>query len=311
MSLARILPLLCLAALSACGDLPQPFLGRPGATAERLSLPPPSRLAIPLPTSSLLTDSAAKAWSDALADALVAQELPAFSTTAARPGDWHLILTAEIENGSVVPTYTVADPRGHPMGSSEGPAVPAQDWAAGQPATLQAAANAVAPKVIALLSGIEARREMSDPKSLLNRPPVIYFKGVTGAPGDGNAALARQMQTRLPNLGDLVQDNPKGADFSVAGVIKTAPGANKTERIEIQWIVNDARGNETGRVLQINEVAPGSLDTYWGEVAIVVASEASGGVHEVITNATGRGAAPANAPADAPGKTSSLIKSGG
>ena len=57
-------------------------------TALRLAQPPPSRLAIPLPTASLLTDDAAKAWSGALADdALVAQELPASAAPVGR-GDW-------------------------------------------------------------------------------------------------------------------------------------------------------------------------------------------------------------------------------
>ena len=274
--------------LAGCGDLPQPFLGRPGATAMRLAQPPPSRLAIPLPTASLLTDDAAKAWSAALADALVDNELPASAHKAAK-GDWSLVLSADLENGSVVPTYTVMDPFGRPQGASQGPPVAARDWAAGQATTLKAAADAEVPKVIAMLNGIEARREQSDPTSLLNRPPVIYFKGVTGAPGDGNFSLTKQMIARLPNLGDVVQDTAKGADFALEGQIKTAPGAGNTTRVEIQWIVTDARGQEDGRVVQINEVPPHSLDEYWGEVASVVATEAAGGVHEVVTNATGRG----------------------
>ena len=289
--MTRTLALGALLLLAACGDLPQPFLGRPGATALRLAQPPPSRLAIPLPTASLLTDNAAEAWSTALADALVAGELPAGAHPVGR-GDWSLVLSAELQDGAVVPTYTVMDPSGHPQGASQGPPVPARDWAAGQPATLKAAADAEVPKVIALLNGIEARREMSDPHSLLNRPPVIYFKGVTGAPGDGNTSLTRQMTTKLPNLGDVVQDTAKGADFTVEGQVKTAPGAGNTTRVEIQWIVTDAKGEENGRVVQLNEVPPHTLDQFWGEVAVVVANEASSGVHEVVTNATGRGKRP-------------------
>ena len=82
--------------LAGCGDLPQPFLGNPGATAMRLAQPPPSRLAIPLPTDSLLTDDAARAWSQALADALLAQELPVRAAKA-QPSDWRLILSADLE----------------------------------------------------------------------------------------------------------------------------------------------------------------------------------------------------------------------
>jgi hypothetical protein len=276
--------------LAGCGDLPQPFLGRPGATAMRLAQPPPSRLAIPLPTASLLTDAAALTWSKSLADALLAQDLPA-AAMRPRPGDWRLILTAEVEDGAVVPTYTVTDSVGHQQGASQGAPVPAADWAAGEPATLKAAAEAEAPKVIALLNGIEARRQMSDPHSLLNRPPIVFFKGVTGAPGDGNVSLTRQMTTKLPNLGDVVQDTAAGADFSVAGEVKTAKGAGNTTRVEIQWIIIDDKGQERGRVVQLNEVPPGSLDQYWGEVAVAVATEAAGGVNEVILQASGRASA--------------------
>ncbi len=290
-----------LAPLASCGDLPQPFRDRPGATATRLSQPPPARLAIPLPTQSLLTDDAAQSWSHALADALVAQELPV-TASAPRPGDWHLLLTAEMQGGSVVPTYTVTDPHGVPQGASQGTPVPPADWAAGQPQTFKAAADEEAPKVVALLGGIEARREMSDPHSLLNRPPVIYFKGVTGAPGDGNTSLARQMVQHLPNQGDVVQDTPKGADYTLEGQIKTAPGAGGTLRIEIQWLVDDSSGGERGRVVQINEVPLHSLDSFWGDVAVTVATEAAGGVEEVINQASGRATMPAAAAALGPAK---------
>ena len=53
--------LLLLLLLAACGALPQPFFGNPGATGSRLAEPPPSRLAIPTPSQSLLSDEAAQA----------------------------------------------------------------------------------------------------------------------------------------------------------------------------------------------------------------------------------------------------------
>lgn len=285
MSLIRLLlPLLL---LGGCGDLPQPFLGRPGANALRLAQPPPSRLAVPPPTDALLPDAEANAWSQATAAALVAQDLPASANQPLR-GDWRLLLTARTEGAMVVPTYTVTNPNGEPQGSLDGPPVPMRDWAEGGPALLKAAATAEAPKVASLLASIEAHRQQSDPNSLLNRPPKLFLIGVTGAPGDGDTSLMKQMMQRLPTLGDVVLDGSRGADFTVAGDIKTAPGAGKTTRVEIQWIVNDARGRERGRVLQINEVPAGSLDSYWGEIAVAVATEAAGGVHDVVVEATGR-----------------------
>jgi len=275
--------------LAGCGDLPQPLLGNPGAAGRRLAQPPPARLTIPVPTQSLLTDGAARLWANATAAALQAQEIPAIAGTG-RPVGWRLMLSAETRGRDVVPTYTVQDPAGVPQGTSQGPAVPARSWFEGAPATFKTAAESEAASVVTLLNHIEAARQQSDPNSLVNRPAKLYFAGVTGAPGDGDRALTQQMLTRLPNLGDLVQDTAKDADFTVAGHVKTAPGANGATRVELQWVVTDPKGEERGRVVQLNEVPPHTIDAYWGDVAMVAATEAASGVHEVVVQQTGRAA---------------------
>ena len=55
-ALCLALPLL----LTACGDLPEPFLGNPGATARRLAQPPTPRLAVPPMGNMLLPDAASQ-----------------------------------------------------------------------------------------------------------------------------------------------------------------------------------------------------------------------------------------------------------
>jgi hypothetical protein len=64
------------------------------------------------------------------------------------------------------------------------------------------------------------------------------------------------------------------------------PIVGQQERVEIQWIIKDAKGNERGRVVQLNVIPAGSLDHYWGDVASVVATEASGGVNDVLKKQT-------------------------
>ena len=273
--------------LAACGDLPQPFRGQPGAMASRLALPPPTRLAVPPPMAALLPNASAELLAGAMAEALVAQDVPAERTSRSRKGDWQLVLTAELRQQQVVPSYSVVDPAGISQGSTEGHPIPIRDWAEGDPATLRQTAADAAPGIVALLSRIDAARRQSDPNSLLNRPARIFVSGVKGAPGDGNRSLDNQMRGRLVDLGLLSQDTAQGADFTVAGEVNTAPGANGTLRIEVQWIVNDARNNEVGRILQINEVPPAAVATYWGDIANAVAKEASGGVRDVVLNSTG------------------------
>lgn len=282
-------------ALAGCGDLPQPFLGNPGSAARRLAQPPPSRLTVPVPTESLLPDGAAEAWARAMTDALVAHEVPAVVASQQRRGDWQLVMSAEMRGGAVLPSYTVQNPAGASAGVTEGALVPVQAWADASAATLKSAADSAAGNVASLLARIEAARRAADPNDLINRPAKLYFSGVTGAPGDGNQSLARQMRAKLVNVGQATQNTASGADFTLRGEVRTAPGAGGTLRVELQWVVDDATGEERGRVVQLNEVPPGTLDSYWGDVAVVVAQEAAGGVKEVLSQQTGRRAAPAAA----------------
>ncbi len=275
---------LLLLLLAGCGNLPQPFLGRPGATATRLSQPPPSRLSVPVPSQSLLPDAANAAWATAMADALTAEDIPAVA--GSRPREWSLGMTAELRGPDVIPIYTIRNPANESMGTSESPPIPAAQWSDGSPATLAAAAKTAAPGIASLLGRIEAAAKQSDPNSLLNRPARIWFTGVTGAPGDGNTSLPAQMRAKLTALGLVIQDDARGADFSLAGTVNAEPGLAGTIRIEVQWTVADAQG-ERGRILQLNEVPPVTVNRFWGDVAVAVAAEAAGGVRDVILNATG------------------------
>lgn len=279
-----LLTLATLLLLSACGGLPQPFFGNPGNAGALLAQPPPSRLAIPTPAQSLLTDAGSEAWANAMADALTNQEIPA-SHSATRPGDWTLNLSAVLDGPNVIPTYTLANSLGASQGTSQGAPVPAAQWAANDPAVLKSAAAAAAPGITELLNRIEAARLQSDPNSLLNRPARVYLSGVSGAPGDGNTSLATQMRAKLTGLGIVVQDTATNADFQLRGEVRTAQGANGTIRIELQWILDDSRG-ERGRLLQLNEVPPAAVNRYWGDVAVAAAEEAATGVKDVITNAS-------------------------
>ena len=98
------------------------------------------------------------------------------------------------------------------------------------------------------------------------------------------AAWPEQMRVKLGGLGFVVQDTAKQADFEVKGDVRTAPGLNGTLRIELQWIVLNGAG-ELGRIVQINEVPPLAVRSYWGDIAVAAATEAAGGVRDVINNA--------------------------
>jgi len=293
--LRRILATLPLL-LAACGDLPAPFLGNPGATARRLAQPLSPLLAVPPPSDALLTHEGSTSLSGDLALALQNADVPALARTA-QSTDWRLETRAEVKGGRVVPTFTVVDPEGSVQGTAEGRDIPASAWASADAAMLKQVAEDAGPKVAALLTSIRVARDQADPNSLYNRPAKVMVADVTGAPGDGNPALTRLMRARLGSFGPVIQTTATGADFIVVGQVKIAPIPNRRERVEIQWIVSVPSGDERGRVIQLNEIPAGTLSGFWGDVAVVVVEEASAGLNDVLLRQSGREPGGSQAPA--------------
>jgi hypothetical protein len=288
--------LVTLLGLAACGDLPEPFLGNPGATARRLAKPPAPLLAVTPGTDTLLSDQANKDLANQLAQALQATEVPAMVRTTPEKTDWRLITRATQANNMVNPEFSVLDPEGKEEGKAVGEPVPVADWASASPELLRRIAAEAAPRVGAMLTGIRVAHEKADPNSLYNRPAKVMVADVTGAPGDGNVALTRQMRARLAVLGPVVLTTPTDADFIVQGKVTVTPLPQHKERVEIQWSVNVPSGDERGKVIQLNEIPAGTLSQYWGDVAVVVASEASNGINDVIRRQSDKEPASAQQP---------------
>jgi hypothetical protein len=282
-----LLSLIC-ALLTSCGDLPEPFIGNPGATARRLAIPAtPAMLAVPPPGQALLDGPSKQDFADLLALSLQKEDVPSLAR-APHKGDWRLAVTAEQQGDQIVPRYAIQDPTGKELGTVDGAAFPATGWTAGAPGTLGQAAKDAVPKVVALMLSIRNTRDRADPKSLLNRPAKLFVADVTGAPGDGNEALTRLIRARLAEFGPLVQATPDGADFFVKGQVTVTPIPANQQRVEIAWTVTRPSGVLNGKVSQLNNVPAGSLDHYWGDIAAAVTQEASGGVFEVVERFIGR-----------------------
>ncbi len=283
--IGRLALLLCLA-LPACGDLPEPFIGNPGATARRLAQPPPPLLAVPPGADTLLPDAASQDLATQVAAALQATEVPALVRKPLNT-DWRLVTRAARDGAGVRPSFSVQDPQGKEQGHADGEPIALADWAAASPALLHRIAAEAAPRIGAVLTSIRVAHDKADPNSLYNRAARVLLADVTGAPGDGNDALTRQMRARLAVLGPVVLTTPTGADFIVQGQVVTARQPKGQERVEIQWIVKTAAGDERGRVVQLNEIPAGTLDHYWGDVAVVVAAQAASGVNDIIQRQSG------------------------
>jgi hypothetical protein len=270
--------------LAGCGTLPQPFYGNPGPTGAMLSIPPAPVLMVPTPRAALLGNDEAKLYAQDLAAQLVAANVPSIFGPATK-SDWQLVATAKLAGNDVTPAYTVLGPNGKNYGQLQGTPVPAAAWADGSAGTLQEAAAADAKKLAKLLAGINARVQQGNPLSLENRSPRIFIGTVSGAPGDGDTALPLDLSRDLPSPNLQLVSNAKQADFSVTGTIKATPSGPGQVTVELDWSVLDANHRKIGQVTQLHVLAASDISPYWGDVAAAAASEAAGGIQQVVVNA--------------------------
>lgn len=283
--LTLLIPMLLPGLLAACGTLPQPFYGNPGVEGARLAVPPPPILIIPPPSQALLADDSAKLYASDLASAFVALDVPSIARPAEKT-DWRLITAASLDGNSVIPAYTVLGPDGKNYGSQAGAPVSAVDWSNGNAQALNKAATADALTLCGLLAKANAAVQQSNPQSLENRPARIFMGSVTGAPTDGDNALALDISRDLPSVDGVLVDDSKDADFIVSGQVKTQPDENSQILVQITWTIRDSSNRVIGQVTQLHDLNPADITPYWGDVAAAAATEGATGVQEVITNAT-------------------------
>ena len=251
--------------LAGCLSMPHPF-SDPGNMARSLAQrTPPPRLVVPVPAESLLSNQAAALWAREMAASLVEQTVPAMAQEP-RPGDWVLRMTASLDGDHVVPHYAIITPSGAERGHEAGAPTPAAAWSA---------------------------RMQADPNSLMRRPARVYFDGVTGAPGDGDKALAQAFVTSFPDARDKLVPSRREADYTVHCEVNVTPGPAGTsghpqEHIELIWHTIAADGSEAGAAIQPHDIDAHSLDKSWGDVAAIAAEEAAGGVRQIISNYSGR-----------------------
>jgi hypothetical protein len=274
------LPLL----LGACGTLPEPFYGNPGAAGARLATPPAPVLIIPAPAGAGLGSAAAALFAGDLASALNGLDVPSL---ARRPGraEWLLTTTASNAGGTVTPAYAITGPDGKTYGTQTGAPADSAAWAAGDPDVLNQQARADAPALARKLAAVNAQVQQNNPNSLENRPPRVFFSGVSGAPGDGDSALAAAMRRDLPSHGSTLVGGSQSADFTVTGLVKAQPDQNNQLLVELDWVVKDAGQRQIGQVTQLHDLSPADIQPYWGDVAAAAATEAAAGVNDVISNA--------------------------
>jgi hypothetical protein len=270
--------------LTGCGTLPEPFYGNPGPEAARLAEPPAPVLMVPTPAQALLGQTAAALYAKDLAAQLANYDVPSVAGPPAK-GEWQLGISATAAGNFVDPGYVITGPDGKIYGHQAGTAVDAQAWANGDANALNATATADAVTLSKLMAIINAKIQQTNPASLENREPRVFIAAVTGAPGDGDTSLPLNLTRDLPGPDLDLVTNAAQADFTITGTIKSKPDTGGQLQVELDWVVRDRNGRVAGQVTQIHDLDPADIEPYWGDVAAAAATEAAGGIQNVVQNA--------------------------
>lgn len=276
-------PFLLALMLVGCGRLPGSLNGKPGAMGARLAIPPAPVLFVPIPSHAQMPAPAAASYADDLAKALVSYDVPSVAGTS-KHRNWQLLIEAARQGDQMIPAYHIIGPNGEVYGKLMGAPVPAQGWEQGNAALLMQTATRDSARLSSLLTQINAHVQLSSPESLVNRTPRVFVGKVTGALGDGDHSLPRDLGRNLGTSSLDVVSNAKDADFTIVGRVETSPAGPGEDVVQLTWSVRDSNGRLVGRVTQLHELKPSDMSPYWGDVAQAATQQAAAGISNVIQN---------------------------
>ncbi len=268
----RLLPLLAVAALTACGYLSQPFRHDEGDIPDLARLSPLDVRAVAV--RPLDSSPAAQAMATALVKAFTAQEIPASIGTSV-PGAMLLHGTADRGDGGVHLAWVLEGPD-HVRQAATRQFLPDEVWREANP-------RALAPLATRAVAALTAGRPTiaTDPtQSAAHRPTARLQMPPAGLPGDGDTALARAMRNALERHGILVVGS--GGDYIVEAKVTVTAAPPGQEILAVSWIVHRPDGKSLGTIDQKGAVPAGRLRLPWAELASNIAQGGADGVAQVV-----------------------------
>ena len=144
-----------------------------------------------------------------------------------------------------------------------------------------AGVSTAAPQQVAAVTAAAAPTTGSINPGAAPGAVVAIIPAVTGAPGDGNAALASAMRQELQQAG-LSNGNPGQKGYTVAGKVTAGAVKEGKQSIKIDWRVSDPAGGLLATVSQNNDIQAGALDGSWGNIASDAAQGAASRIKQLI-----------------------------
>jgi hypothetical protein len=111
---------------------------------------------------------------------------------------------------------------------------------------------------------------------------TVAVLGVKGAPGKGNAELARALRLVLRKAGWPVYPKKRRDSMTITGRVEMGPKTPRGQRVRLKWTVKAPNGRLLGVIEQSNVVESGSLDRGFGPAALPAAEGAAEGIFKLV-----------------------------
>lgn len=274
--------LVLIAGIAGCQPLPQPF--QPSASRKEAN--PLVHLqdgsGIFVRRVAGMTDSAADALAQDMAEALRARNLPAF-TESGNQGSY--ILSGEataLDRGDGLTlirlVWKLADPDGTPAGEHVvDAAIPRPAWAAGNADQIRTLASRSAGAVAAL---IQEPAPVDRTTTLPQR--TLYVWPIDGAPDAAGGLLRAELEAALRNRNLRVASGLASEAVVVTGVVSMKPAEHGNRQLSLEWTVIRPDGGELGKLNQTNTIASDSLEKNWPNIARAIAAAAADGIRNLF-----------------------------
>lgn len=259
---------------SACGNLPLPFQPEEKSESNRLLILPDRAGVIVLPVAGL-PEPIAVDLAERLADALRRENVPATTGEGNRTSYQLEGETTVDGDGVPVAVFELRDPRSALVKAHR--VRLDRNVQNNTGLDLAAVARMAAPPLAAALQ----------PQAVDPLPPRMALRigEVSGAPGDGGAALARSLDYALRRTGVKLAPAGDADSAIVRGTVTIVPRGPKLRNVAIVWTVFAPDGAELGQVRQENDVTQEFIERAWPEVASAVADGAAEGLADLIERA--------------------------
>jgi hypothetical protein len=259
---------LTLVAVAACGKLPRPFepgakdlnnplltlQDSPGVFVARIYDAPPE-LAAPL--------------ADDIAEFLRTQDIPATAAYILNSGNllegWYRRTDTPTGQANVVIEWRLSNKTGAKLLTLESRVrMPTSVLAIDPQPLIKRITVNVAPKVADAMIG--ERTTQIDAAA-----PSLAVGDITGAPGNGNAALRRAFSAVLRRTEITIAKSLEGAIARLDGIVQVTPYSEKEDEVRIVWTIRDFEKKTVAVFKQDNRVGKGRLAHRWGSMAFDVA----------------------------------------